>query len=459
MTDALALLRTDRRARLFFAALAQSSLGTGAAYPVLLVIAYTRFHSAWAISLVLLADFVPSMFLGPLLGAVVDRWPRMWCAVAADVVRAAAFVGIALVGTFEATVALAVLAGVGTAVFKPAALAGIPSFVPSERVPAATSLYGALADFGLTGGPALAALAFLVVDPEDLLVVNGITFAISAAVLTRLAFAVHEAKDVGAREPRASLLRQAREGLEASLQMPGIRVVVLAFGPGMFLGGIFNVVELPFATNALGTGISGYSVLITDYGLGFVGGSLHGSRGGDPSRLKRRYIQGLLLTGLGSLAAGATSELAVAIAAFAVGGYGNGVAIVHQRLLFQSEVPASLHGRLFAVADALMAWGFALGFLAAGAISAASSPRPLLLMIGAGELVLAGVVALALRRQWSGARGAQPELGGDADALGNADVRENRAHLVNGAGFWLALLDDLGERGDDVGVELRPGVS
>src|SRR3954451_5455269 len=166
MTDALALLRTDRRARLFFAALAQSSLGTGAAYPALLVIAYTRFHSAWAISLVLLADFVPSMFLGPLLGAVVDRWPRLWCAVAADVVRAAAFVGVALVGSFEATIALAVLAGGGTglvragaarAVFRPAARAGLPSIVGSERSAADAALYGGIADFGLTGGPAIAA--------------------------------------------------------------------------------------------------------------------------------------------------------------------------------------------------------------------------------------------------------------------------------------------------------------
>jgi MFS family permease len=460
MTDALALLRTDRRARLFFAALAQSALGTGAAYPALLVIAYERFHSAWAISLVLLADFVPSMVAGPLLGAVVDRWPRLWCAVAADLVRVGAFIGIAVVGSFEATVGLAVLAGLGTAVFKPAALAGIPDFVEPERVPPATSLYGALADFGLTGGPALAALAFLFVGAEELLIVNGITFAISAVVLARLALVVHEGRLSD--EPDGagvSLLRQARAGLSVSLRMPGIRVVVLAFAPGMFLGGIFNVVELPHATNALGTDVSGYSLLITVYGLGFVGGSLRGSTGGDPSRLKRRYVEGLLLTGAGSLAAGASPALALAVAAFAVGGYGNGLAIVHQRLLFQSQVPAPLHGRVFAIADALMAWGFALGFLAAGAIAAASSPRPILIAIGAGELVLALIVGLALRRQWSAPLDAQADLRRDADALRDSQVGEHRAHLVDGAGFWLAILDDLGERRDDVGVELRPGIS
>jgi hypothetical protein len=73
---------------------------------------------------------------------------------------------------------------------------------------------------------------------------------------------------------------------------------------------------------------------------------------------------------------------------------------VHQRLLFYEEVPSPLQGRVFAVTDALTAWGFAAGFLVAGAVAAASSPRPLLLAIGAGEVAVAAVSAAALRRQW-----------------------------------------------------------
>jgi hypothetical protein len=52
---------------------AQSALGTGAAAVALVVLAYKRFHSPWAITLVLLADFLPAMVLGPLFGAAVDR--------------------------------------------------------------------------------------------------------------------------------------------------------------------------------------------------------------------------------------------------------------------------------------------------------------------------------------------------------------------------------------------------
>ena len=77
--------------------------------------------------------------------------------IVADVLRAGAFLGIALVDPFVATFAFALIAGLGTALFKPAALSGLPSLVAPERSAAATSLYGAITDFGYTVGPALVA--------------------------------------------------------------------------------------------------------------------------------------------------------------------------------------------------------------------------------------------------------------------------------------------------------------
>src|SRR5215217_2812780 len=97
MRSVIELLRHERRARVFFAALAQSALGTGAAYVALLLVALERFNSPWAIGLVLLADVVPAMLLGPLFGAFADRWSRRGCAVLADVLRAVAFLGLVVV--------------------------------------------------------------------------------------------------------------------------------------------------------------------------------------------------------------------------------------------------------------------------------------------------------------------------------------------------------------------------
>src|SRR3954453_8505625 len=138
MTAALALLRGERQARRFFAAHKQSSLGTGAAYGALLLLAHNRFHSPWAITLVLLADFLPAIALGPLLGPAVDRFGRRRCAVIADAARALAFAGIWLAPSFPLPVGLGQGGGGGTALFKPGVPAGLPNLVDDERLPAAT---------------------------------------------------------------------------------------------------------------------------------------------------------------------------------------------------------------------------------------------------------------------------------------------------------------------------------
>src|SRR6185503_1145047 len=216
------LLQREPQSRVFFAAHAQSSLGTGAGYVALLVLAYERLDSPWAISLVLLADFLPSMFLGPIFGAAADRWSRRWCAALADLARALAFVSLAFFDGFEVTVALALLAGVGTGLFRPAVLAGLPSLVSPARLPAATSLYGALADVGFTLGPALAAVGLLLADAETVMLVNGISFAVSAAVLTRVPLGGGER--TGHSE---SLLHEARAGARAVARMPGLRAVIV----------------------------------------------------------------------------------------------------------------------------------------------------------------------------------------------------------------------------------------
>jgi MFS family permease len=464
MTPAIALLRAEPRARLFFAALAQSSLGTGAAYVALLVIAYERFHSPWAISLVLLADFMPVMLLGPVFGAAADRWSRRWCAVAADVVRAAAFVGLALASSFEATVAFAVLAGTGTALFKPAVLAGLPSLVQRERTAAATSLYGAVTDVGYTAGPALAAALLVVTSPEDLMLVNGVTFAISAAVLSRLPFGSINS-DTTPQEGPSSLFRDTREGIRATAGMPAIRVVIGASAGAMFFAGVFNVVELPFALSELGATDAGFAVLVAVFGFGFIFGSLQGSRGGKPATLKRRYLQGLGMMGAGGLIAGISPTFAPALAGFAFAGFGNGLFLVHERLLFQTEVSQRLQGRVFGVSEALISWGFAVAFVSGGAMAELAGTRAIVVFTGVGGLALASGAVVALRGHWRPIEAGVPAyprpigpLAERAGALRNTHAGQNRPDLVGGASFWLTLLDDLGDSGRDVRVELSTGI-
>jgi MFS family permease len=440
MRQTLELFKTERQARFFFAALSQSALATGAAYVALLVLAYERFRSPWAISLVLIADLVPAMALGPIFGAAADRWSRRRCMVAADVIRAVAFGGIAFVDGFAPTVALAMLAGVGTGLFTPASLAGLPSLVAPRRLPAATSIYGAIADLGFTAGPAVAALVLAFGGPELVMLGNAATFVISAGVLGALRFGAAPSRETSA--VGRSLLREAREGMRALAGMGSIRVVLLASAAVLFFGGLFNVAELLFVTQTLHSDESGYSVLVALFGAGFIAGSLAGSGGGDPSRLKRNYLAGLLVMSLGFVASGLAPVFASAALTFAVAGFGNGLVLVYERLLIQTTVPDPLLGRVFGAKDALTAWAFAIAFLAAGAMLTVLETRPLIVTAGAGGVLVWAGAAFALRRAWRLRPSAEPLRGG-GHPVGNGAVRQDGAHLVKGREEWLALLNDL----------------
>jgi MFS family permease len=396
----LDLLRHERVARWYFAVLAQSALGTGAGYVALLIVAYDRFRSGWAISLILLADLAPAMLLGPVFGAAGDHWSRRLCMVIADVVRAAAFLGIALVDGFPATLAFALFAGAGTALFKPASLAALPGLAGTERLPAATALYGALTDLGFIAGPAIAALVLLAGSPEAVLFANAATFALSAVVVAALPFGEAPARaDIDGEGP--GLLREARDGLRALARMRGVRAVVVAAATMLLFAGLFNVAELPFATDELDAADSVFAVLAMVYGLGFVAGSLSGSRGGEPDVLKRRFLGGLGLVGAGFLACGIAPSLAVALPAFALAGIGNGFALVHERLLIQTTVADSLMARVFGARDGLNAWTFAVAFVAAGALIEAFGIRTVVQFAGVGGLLVWGLSTVVLRHPWA----------------------------------------------------------
>jgi hypothetical protein len=455
--ETIELFAREPRARWFFAALTQSSMGTGAAYVALLLIAYDRWHSPWAITLVLLADLLPSMLLGPVFGAAADRWSRKGCTVTADLVRCAAFVGIAFVDSIGLTLGLALLAGCGTGLFTPAALASLPGLVEPKRLPAATSVYGATADLGFTVGPAAAAVVLLFGNAEQLTAVNGLTFGISAVVLARLAFG--EAPR-GVEASRSSLFREARDGLAATAGMPGIRALLGVSAGALFFVGLFNVAELPFAEDILDSGEVGYAVLATAFGVGFIAGSLTGTKGRAPVALKGRYRLGLLGLGAGLIATGLAPGFAAALGAFAVGGIGNGMLIVYERQLIQATVPDRLAGRIFGVKDALTAWGFGLAFVCAGGLITLIGVRELLVAAGVGGLAAWLMSLRALGGAFNSNEpllAGAPASGASAEAVGHGGVGEERPDLVGGGpGDRGPGLDEGTEGVDDSGVELRP---
>jgi MFS family permease len=433
------LLRGDRSAQLFFLAFTQSALGTGAAYVGLLIVAYERFRSPWAISIILIADLLPPMLLGPMFGALADRWSRRLCCVVADIARALAFVGIATVASFEATVAFALLAGAGNALFKPASLAALPSLVARPKLPAATALYGAIDDFGFAVGPALAAVLLLISDTETVFLFNGATFALSALLLFAIDFGQVKPRPATAnRVPAFGVIGEMREGLRAMRHVSGLWTVLGGSALALFFVGLVNVAEVPFITGDLGASDAAYSAAVALYGVGVAAGSMAGSSGGALQSLRRKFLFGLFVMGFGNLTIGLANSVAVVFGTFALAGVGNGMMLVYERLIIQATVPDRLYGRVFGVNDAMTAWAFALSFLAAGAVVSLAGARPAIVASGIGVIAAAGLTAVLIRSIGLPlGRRARVEPGPDR-GLG-----KHRANLVDGRDHWIALVDDL----------------
>jgi MFS family permease len=378
--------RSERRARWFFAAHLQNALGTGAGYVALLVLAYDRLGSAWGATTVLLADLVPAMLLGPALGRAIDRSGRLRCAMLADLVGGLAFAGIVFAHGAIPLVALALVAGVGSALFRPATCALLPAIVDERRLGAANGLFGAMRETGQLLGPALAAGVLLFAGPEAIVGFNAVTFLVSVLMLSRLRghvrpVASHDDTD-------------APIGVRGLLREPIVRSLVGTSGAVMLVAGATNVAELVIAQRDLGVGSTGFALLVSAFGCGMLAGSLLGGR--DDEGVTRRYLTAIALLGLGLVGTGAAPALPLAMVAFALAGVGNGLFLVAVRVLMQRRIPEHLHGRAFGLQDAVDSWGFGAAILAGGALAASLGGRATFLLAGAFALLVLDAAARAV---------------------------------------------------------------
>src|SRR4051794_16272499 len=394
MRKVLDTLGGESRARWFLLTYLQSSLGSGAAIVALFVLAYDREPSAWSITVVLLAYDLPPGLLGPFVGALVDRVSRRLCVIVADLIRVGAFAGIAVVDSIEATVALAFLAGAAHALYRPAALAALPSLVEPARLPVVTSVYGSFTDVGRTVGPAVAAALFPLVGGDGIMMLNAATFAISAVILSSLSFGGAVAEE---RSADASFVREVREGVQIANRGPLVRAVVIASSGVILFASMLNVAELPLAHD-LGVGASGFALLLTANGIGVVIGSLSGARAGGLGEYKGRYVGGAAAVAVGLIAMSVLPWYGAALAAFVAFGLGNGLVVVHERLIFQRAIPERLMGRAFALLDAIGAWGFVTAYVVAGLTVSTLGARGAIAVAAGGMALVVLYALVALRR-------------------------------------------------------------
>jgi MFS family permease len=351
------------------------------------------------VGIVFAATAIPNVFLGPLAGALVDRWDRRTTMVACDLVRAGLVLLVPLLINVHIALVYLVALAVATVglLFRPAKTAIVPLIVDEERLVtanSASSINETLAD--LIGYPVAAAIvAGLAGVIGAAFVLDSATYLISAILIWGMVVP----RDEEPVEPFSvrAILREMREGwrfLTRQSQLLANTVVStvaqLAFGAEIVCSLIYakDVLDqsfLPFPEN--------YGWLMASLGLGSVVGGV--AIGWFASHLPKgpMTIAGFIGLGLAMVGAGLTTSVQVAIALFFAIGVANMLYLVPTITLFQELTPQRLFGRVVSSRQALTFGAMAISMGAAGYLAGVLGAATVL-MLGGGLIAVAGLGGL-----------------------------------------------------------------
>ena len=327
------VLRSSSSFRLLFTSYLVSGLGTFLAVIALTVDVYDRTQSGTWVAALLIADFLPAVAIGLLLGPLVDRLSRKRLLVAADVVRLIVFVLLTFTVTPGQIVALALVAGVATGFARPAAYAGLPNLVSIEDLPRANALL-----------------------------------------------------QQGRTESRG-YWQDLGDGFRLVLHSRPLLAVLLSWNLAMITIAFVNVSEVVLAKDSFDAGNFGFGLLFAANGLGAVIGALFASTLLERRGMTLLYGLAIGLMGVMNIAVGISPNVWIASLFVVVSGIGNATALVCNTLLVQRGAPDYVRGRAFTL---IMGTNFAvlgLGMAIAG---------PLVDAVGARWVWgIAGVIGLA----------------------------------------------------------------
>ena len=215
----LALLRDNGDFRRLWLGQIVSQLGDWLDYVALFTLLLQLTGSGTAAAGMLVARFLPSFFVSPLAGVVVDRVDRKRLMIAADLGRSVLVLGLLLIGTAQDVWLVYLVVGsvvVLTSFFEPARTATIPNVVEPADLVIANALSSITWSVNLALGAAIGGFLTALAGYRAAIVLDSASFAASAWLIARVA--------VPAPTPRAPSAARGGLGARARLQRPRSRV-------------------------------------------------------------------------------------------------------------------------------------------------------------------------------------------------------------------------------------------
>jgi MFS family permease len=362
---------------------------TGLALPLVAVLLLDA--SAFAVSALVVIEFLPFILFAIPAGVWVDRLRRKPILVIADLTRAGLLVTIPIAYAFDALTlghlyAVGFLVGICTVFFDVAYQSYLPALVERDQLVEGNSKLEISRSTSQLAGPGAAGGIVTALGAPVAILLDAISFFASAAFL----FAIRKDETRPEREPdttRPSMLADAREGLSFVVRHPYLRPISICTGTSNFFWSMAGALLVVYAVRELEMSAA---LLGLAFSLGNVGPLVAAFT---TSRISNRLGVGPTILAMSFTFSGAMlliplaskdTALPLLAASGVIGGFGAVAYNITQLSFRQAICPPRLLGRMNAVIRFLV-WGtMPIGALLGGALGTWVGLRPALWVAAIG---------------------------------------------------------------------------
>jgi len=326
--------------------------------------------SAMVLSMATMAGFLPQAILGTMIGVWVDRWNRKLVMIGADLVIAAAGVGLAVVAlTMELPVWFVMIVlfirSVGTAFHTPALGAVTPLLVPEDQLTKCAGYSQSVQSVSYILSPAIAAFLYAVWELYAIVAIDVLGALI--ACITVAVVAVPKQTEYS-QNAKSNFFEELKEGYRTLSQSKGLFALVWISALYAFVFMPINALFPLMSMSYFGGTVAHASVVEIVFAVGMLVGSLLlGVWGGFKNRALS-IIFSVSLMGIALLISGLLPMTGFLVFVLFSGlmGFSSPFFSGVQMALIQEKIQPEYLGRAFGLLGSITSFSMPLGLIASG---------------------------------------------------------------------------------------------
>ena len=333
-----------------------SFIGSGMSSFALGVWIYQKTGSVTQFALTSLFIVLPRVVLGPLAGALVDRWDRRHVMILSDAGGGLSILAIGLLslaGRLEIWhIYLAIFAtGLFDTLRWPAMTAATTQLVPKEHIGRASGMLQIVSAGTMLVSPLFAGVLMGSLGLQGVLLSDFVTFLFSILTLVFIRIPRPETTSEG-RAGRGSLLHEAVYGWKYITARSWLLALLVFLALANFLMEMSVVLFTPMLLSFASTAVLGRAMSLG--GIGYLVGSVVMSVWGSPKRRIHTVMVSMLLMGVFMTLIGLRASLPLIMASIPLCMFFLPITVSANQAIWQNRVAPDVQGRVFAIRQAFI---------------------------------------------------------------------------------------------------------